>query len=131
MKTMRRTTIVLLAAMLALLLASQAPVLALVASQGPVLAQDTDGFTVHCVNVTVIDPRFSSCDDQHPTIQLAVGHAEAGESVLVGAGTYPEQVVITRALTLEGAGALATTIQPAIVAANTSSLHSGAPIAAI
>src|SRR6267378_2343259 len=130
-KRTRLTTIVVLAAMLALLVASQGPVLALVTSPGPVLAQDTDGITVHCVNVTVADSRFSSCQDQHLSIQDAVNHAESGESVLVGAGTYSEQVVITRPLTLEGAGASSTTIQPAVVAANTSSLFSGFPIAAI
>jgi len=129
-KRARLTTIVL-AAMLVLLLASQGSVLALVSSPGPTLAQDTDGITVHCVNVFFPDPRLSSCQDQHPTIQLAVNHAESGESVLVGAGTYPEQVVITRPLTLEGAGAAATMIKPVAVFANTSSLFSGFPIAAI
>jgi len=131
MKRTRLTTIVVLAAMLAILVASPGPVLALVASPGPVLAQDTDGITVHCVKVTMADLRFSSCQDQHLTIQDDVNHAESGESVLVGLGTYDEQVVITRPLTLEGAGALATTIQPAVVIANTSSLFSGFPIAAI
>jgi len=99
---------------------------------GPAVAlADTDGITVHCVLVTVLDPRFSSCDDQHPTIQDAVNHAEAEESVLVGAGTYPEQVTIVRPLLLEGAGATFTTIKPGTVTSNTSSLFSGAPIAAI
>src|SRR5439155_10042975 len=99
---------------------------------GPaVVLADTDGFVVHCVLVTVVDPRFSSCDDQHPTIQDAVNHAEAEESVLVGAGTYPEQVTIVTPLLLEGAGATSTTIKPGTVTSNTSSLFSGAPIAAI
>ena len=92
---------------------------------------DTDGITVHCVNMTSLDPRFSSCDDQHPTIQDAVNDAEAEESVLVGAGTYPEQVTVVRPLLLEGAGTASTTIKPGIVTSNTSSLFSGAPIAAI
>jgi hypothetical protein len=118
-KKTRLPTIVLVSAMLALL----------VVPQGPVLAADS--ITVHCVNVTVADPRFGSCEDQHATIQDAVNHAESGESVLVGAGSYPEQVVITKPLTLEGAGMATTTIQPAVVVANTSSLHSGSPIAAI
>src|SRR5204863_47646 len=30
------------------------------------LAQDTDGITVHCVNVLPTDPRYSSCQDHHP-----------------------------------------------------------------
>src|SRR5436309_2939584 len=92
-----------------------------------VLAQDT----VHCVNVTPADPRFPYCNDFHTTIQEAVNDAAAGDSVFVGAGTYPEHVMITMPLTLEGAGAAMTTIQPATFTANTSSLFSGAPIAAI
>jgi len=94
-------------------------------------AQDTDGITVHCVIVTPADPRFFSCDDQHVTIQDAINHAEPGETVLVGAGTYPEQLVITKPLILEGAGSTLTSIKPTIVVANTTSLFSGAPIAAI
>src|SRR3989454_8891401 len=96
-----------------------------------VRAQDTDGITVHCVIVTPADPRFFSCDDQHVTIQDAINHAEPGETVLVGAGTYPEQLVITKPLILEGAGSTLTSIKPTIVVANTTSLFSGAPIAAI
>jgi hypothetical protein len=93
---------------------------------------DTDGITVHCVNVTPADPRFSSCQDQHPLgIQDAVNHAEAEETVLVGAGTYAEQVRVIRPLLLEGAGATLTTIKPAVAVANTTSLFSDAPIAAI
>jgi hypothetical protein len=94
-----------------------------------------DTIEVHCVNVTSADSRFSSCEDQHPTIQDAVNHADAGESVLVGAGTYNEQVVITKALLLEGAGASTppgvTTIMPASVSANTTSLVSTRGIAPI
>jgi len=59
-----------------------------------------------------------------------VNHADPGETVLVGAGVFPEQVIITEPLTLEGAGAT-TVIQPAVVTSYTSSLFSGAPIAAI
>ena len=117
---MRLTTAALLTAMSGVL----------VISQGPVLAQATDSITVHCVLVSPIDPRFSSCQDQHGTIQSAVNHADPGETVLVGAGVFPEQVIITEPLTLEGAGAT-TVIQPAVVTSYTSSLFSGAPIAAI
>jgi len=96
-----------------------------------VVLADTDGITVHCVDVTVLDPRFASCQDQHITIQAAVNHAESGETVFVGMGVFPEQVAITKPLTLEGAGIGSTVIQPLIVVANTTSLFSGAPIATI
>ena len=93
-------------------------------------AQDTDGITVHCVPPVVTN--FSACQDQHPLgIQDAVDHAEGGETVFVGVGTYFEQVEIIKPLTLEGEGSGFTTIKPLTVSANTSSLFSGAPIAAI
>src|SRR5438132_6334513 len=44
---------------------------------------------------------------------------------------FSEQVVINKPLTLEGAGMGMTSIKPAMVSANTSSLFSGFPIAAI
>jgi len=91
---------------------------------------DTDGVTVHCVPPVVVNA--GACQDQHPSgIQDAVNHAEPGETVFVGVGTYSEQVVITRPLTLEGEATSLTSIKPLTVAANSSSLPSGAPIAAI
>jgi hypothetical protein len=45
------------------------------------------------------------------TIQEAVDAAGVGDTIHVGAGTYDEQVVITRGLTLEGAGAT-TIVEP-------------------
>src|SRR5207244_293517 len=101
---------------------------------GPAVAlADTDGITVHCVGLVVTNA--AACTgpsaDSHLTIQDAVNHAEPEETVFVGTGTFPEQVVITEPLTLEGDGAALTSIQPVMVAANTTSLFSGAPIAAI
>jgi len=94
---------------------------------------DTDGITVHCVGVVVTNAAACAGPDadSHPTIQSAVNHAEPGETVFVGTGIFAEQVVITKPLTLEGDGAALTFIQPVMVAANTSSLFSGAPFAAI
>ena len=97
-------------------------------------AQGTDGITVHCVGVVVTNA--ASCPpasgaDSHLTIQDAVNHADPGETVFVGTGIFPEQVLITKPLTLEGDGATLTHIQPGGVTDNTTSLFSGAPIAAI
>ncbi len=70
-----------------------------------------------------------------PTIQQGVNHAAAGPIVRICPGIYPEQVEIAKALTLEGVIAgianQAIVASPAGgVAANTTSLASGTPIAA-
>lgn len=63
------------------------------------------------------------------TIQSAVNAASSGDTIHVCAGTYPEQVLITKSLNLSGDnGAL---IEPVNVAANSTSFTSGQPIAAI
>src|SRR5579862_4201488 len=65
----------------------------------------------------------------YPTIQSAVNAASSGDVIKVCAGTYSEQVVITKSLAVNGDnGAI---ISPVNVSANTSSLASGQPIAAI
>ncbi len=67
----------------------------------------------------------------YPTIQSAVNDVTCS-TINVGPGTYNEQVTVARSnVTITGAGAGSTTIQPSIVTANTSSLFSGSPIAAI
>lgn len=62
-------------------------------------AQATVG-VVHCVPDISIDP---SCDDGHATIQEAIDDADPGEIVLVGAGTYNENLSISTSLTLKAA----------------------------
>ena len=69
------------------------------------------------------------------TIQSAVNASPAGTTVLVCPGTYPEQVVINKALTLKGVQS--GTLNAALVVApaggivqNTTSLATGNPIAA-
>src|SRR2546428_6385358 len=99
-------------------------------------AQDTDGITVHCVGVVVVVVvHTAECSgsnaDFNGNIQGAVNHAEPGETVFVGVGVFAEQVSITKPLTLEGEGAGVTTIKPGVVFPNTTSLFSGALIAAI
>ncbi len=90
----------------------------------PALAQGTlkpanilvDGGTVQCPTATF------------KTIQAAVNAATAGDVIRVCAGTYPEQVVINKALTLEADNGVI--VIPHEVVANTAG-SSGNPIAAI
>jgi hypothetical protein len=65
------------------------------------------------------------------TIQHAVDVACPGDVVDVAAGTYAEQVEIAKALTVRGAGAASTEIEPSTVVANTTSLSTSNPAAAI
>ena len=70
-----------------------------------------------------------------PTIQQGVNHAAAGSTVRICPGTYPEQVEVAKPLTLEGVAAgtanQAIVVSPvAGIAANTTSLSNGNPIAA-
>ena len=65
------------------------------------------------------------------TIQAAVDAAPAGSSIFVCPGTYPEQVVINKNLNLKGSELNTVLVIPAGgFAANTTSLTTGAPLAA-
>ncbi len=65
------------------------------------------------------------------TIQHGVDVACDGNIVNVAAGSYDEQVVIAKNVTVSGAGAASTIVEPSSVSANTTSLSTAAPIAAI
>ena len=54
--------------------------------------------TVRCVNST--DP---SCTVSYPTIQDAVNASMAGDTILVGTGTYGPLIIVDRTLTIRGA----------------------------
>lgn len=66
---------------------------------------------------------------QFSTIQAAVNAASAGTIIRICAGTYPEQVSITKPLSLHGENGVV--IQPSNVTANATGSASGQAIAAI
>lgn len=76
-------------------------------------------------------PATCTVPGTHGTIQAAVNDVSCS-NINVAPGSYDEQVTVTRSnLTITGTGQDVTTIRPTTVTANTSSLFSGAPIAAI
>jgi hypothetical protein len=50
----------------------------------------------------------------YPTIQAAVDAAPEGATILIGPGTYTENIVITKSLTLEGSGIDNTILRPPV-----------------
>ncbi len=50
----------------------------------------------------------------YPTIQAAVDAAPEGATILIGPGTYTENIVITKSLTLEGSGIDSTILRPPV-----------------
>jgi hypothetical protein len=68
----------------------------------------------------------------YATIQSAVDASSPGDTVSIAPGSYDEQVIVTTSnLTITGSGAGSTIIQPTSVVANSTSLITGRPIAAI
>ncbi len=92
------------------------------------------GLVMFSGNGSTTKAALASCSvpsGSYPTIQSAVNDVTCS-TINVGPGTYNEQVAVTRSdVTITGAGAGSTIIQPSSVTANSSSLFSGAPIAAI
>ena len=84
---------------------------------------------------TVIVGTCSNQFPQYPTIQQAVNSVPAGSTIYVCPGTYPEQVIISKALNLYGAPIPPATGAAVVVAPSTgivndgTSLSSGNPIA--
>ena len=67
-------------------------------------------------NVTGIE-NLTATPPEYATIGAAVTAASPGEQICIGAGTWPEQVTISKELTLTGAGELITIISsPAVLA---------------
>lgn len=73
------------------------------------------GIGVGNVKAATITVCPSGCD--YTSIQAAVNAASSGNTISIGAGTYDEQVVVNKGLTLVGAGAT-TIIQPSQTTAN-------------
>ena len=65
-----------------------------------------------------------SAANPYKTIQKAVNEAAAGDTIQVAAATYPEQVDISKSLTLIGAGPATTIIQAPLTLPNTSTMNS-------
>src|SRR5882762_9925600 len=89
----------------------------------------------HLIVVTVKVGTCRSGIVTFSTIQSAVNASPAGATVLICPGTYPEQVVINKALTLRGVqsgtlGAAVIVAPPGGIVQNTTSLATGNPIAA-
>lgn len=89
----------------------------------------------HLMAVTVQVGTCRSGVDTFSTIQSAVKASHAGATILVCPGTYPEQVMINKALTLRGVqsgtlGAAVIVAPPGGIVQNTTSLATGNPIAA-
>lgn len=107
-----------LAAMILALLAGPAVAAVLVVDQDGTYDAITDG--------------CSGSDTAHTTISSALTAAADGDTVKVCAGTYTEQLSVTTPnIMIIGDDATTTVVKPTLVSANTSSLFSGAPIAAI
>jgi hypothetical protein len=80
--------------------------------------------------VIVVGTQSAACPDaQFSTIQKAVDAAPPGTVIRICPGTYPEQVHITKALSLQGESGVV--IEPSHVEANATSAHSGLPLAPI
>jgi nitrous oxidase accessory protein NosD len=82
------------------------------------------------ITVSVVGTNPIECPDaQFSTIQAAVNAASPGTIIRICPGTYPEQVRITKSLSLHGENGVV--IQPSNVTANSTGTASGQAIAAI
>ena len=90
----------------------------------------------HAQSVLAVDDdalgTAANCDAGAPaytSIQAAVNAASPGDTIFICAGTYDEQVVVTKNnLTIRGAGVGATVIRPSVVAQNSTSLVTPIPV---
>lgn len=80
-----------------------------------VLVIGLTGIRVETARAATITVCPSGCD--YTSIQAAVNAASSGDTISIGAGTYDEQVIVNKGLTLVGAGAT-TIIKPTQATAN-------------
>lgn len=78
----------------------------LVALFAVLIAAGLAGSVAHAATLTVC---ASGCD--YTSIQAAVAAASPGDTITVAAGTYTEQVTVSKSVTLQGAGSGSTTIK--------------------
>jgi nitrous oxidase accessory protein NosD len=95
---------------------------------GPVIVAQPTPYAANTVSVVGANPTVCP-DAQFSTIQAAVNAASPGTIIRICAGTYPEQVRITKPISLHGENGVV--IQPNNVTANTTGAASGQAIAAI
>jgi nitrous oxidase accessory protein NosD len=95
---------------------------------GPVIVARPIAYAA--ITVSVVGANPTVCPDaQFSTIQAAVNAASPGTIIRICAGTYPEQVRITKPISLHGENGVV--IQPNNVTANATGTASGQAIAAI
>jgi len=73
---------------------------------GVILVQLFLGLSLLALNIRAVAsaPATITVPDDYPTIQAAINAANAGDTVYVRAGTYGEQVVVNKTLSLAGEG---------------------------
>ena len=102
-------------------------VAALVLVLGPITVAPQ---VAHAVTpVIVVGTQSAACPAQFSKIQDAVNAASSGTVIRICPGTYPEQVSITKALSLQGESGVV--IEPSHVEANATSPATGLPLAPI
>lgn len=67
--------------------------------------------TAMAIPVVMVSATPIDVPGDYPTIQEAIDATDPGETIIVHAGTYPENIVIDKALTLKGEDRETTTIQ--------------------
>jgi hypothetical protein len=95
------------------------------------IASTITGFAA---TLTVDDDHAQCPGAQYSSIQAAVNAAKAGDTINVCPGTYPEQVMVTKKLNINGvniANQGLALIDPANVLVNSTGLTNGSPVAAV